>query len=76
MELSPIGLVHSSIGSRSDMPVQGVDAEIEIFPAYAGALSGVEENSHLILICWLHEADRRVLKAVARKVSRDLPEKG
>ncbi|CVK34129.1 tRNA (N6-threonylcarbamoyladenosine(37)-N6)-methyltransferase TrmO [Methanoculleus bourgensis] len=58
------------------MPVQGVEAEIEVFPDYAGALSGVEENSHLILICWLHEADRAVLKAVARKVSRDLPEKG
>ncbi|WP_292731698.1 tRNA (N6-threonylcarbamoyladenosine(37)-N6)-methyltransferase TrmO [Methanoculleus sp.] len=76
MELFPIGLVHSSIRSRSDMPVQGVCAEIEVFPGYVRALSGVEESSHLILICWLHEADRRVLKAVARKVSGDLPEKG
>ena len=76
MELSPIGIVRSHLRSRSDMPVQGVEAEIEVFPDYAGALSGVEENSHLILICWLHEADRAVLKAVARKVSRDLPEKG
>ena len=58
------------------MPVQGIEAEIEIFPDYAGALEGVEENSHLILICWLHEADRTILRAVARKVSRDLPEKG
>ncbi len=58
------------------MPVQGVEAEVEIFPDYAGALLGVEENSHLILICWLHEAGRTVLRAVARKVSRDLPEKG
>ncbi|WP_292364430.1 MULTISPECIES: tRNA (N6-threonylcarbamoyladenosine(37)-N6)-methyltransferase TrmO [unclassified Methanoculleus] len=76
MELFPIGLVHSSIRSRSDMPVQGIDAEIEVFPDYAGALLGIEENSHLILACWLHEADRGVLKAVARKVSGDLPEKG
>lgn len=76
MELSPIGLVHSSIHCRTDMPIQGVDAEIEIFPDYAGALAGVEENSHLILVCWFHEADRGVLKAVARKVSGDLPEKG
>ncbi|WP_300998778.1 tRNA (N6-threonylcarbamoyladenosine(37)-N6)-methyltransferase TrmO [Methanoculleus sp.] len=76
MELFPIGLVHSSIRSRSDMPIQGVDAEIEVFPDYAGALLGVEENSHLILVCWMHEADREVLKAVARKVSGDLPEKG
>ena len=58
------------------MPVQGVAAEIEIFPDYASALSGIEENSHLILICWLHEADRTVLEAVARKVSPDLPRKG
>ncbi len=58
------------------MLVQGIEAEVEIFPDYAGALSGIEENSHLILICWLHEADRTVLRAVARKVSRDLPEKG
>ena len=76
MELTPIGLVRSGVRSRSDMPVQGVDAEIEVFPRYASALDGVEENSHLLLVCWLHEADRRVLKAVARKVSDDLPEKG
>ncbi len=76
MELSPIGIVRSRLCSRSDMPVQGIAAEIEIFPDYASALSGIEENSHLILICWLHEADRTVLEAVARKVSPDLPRKG
>lgn len=76
MELSPIGFVHSSIHSRSDMPVQGVDAEIEILPQYSEGLAGIEENSHLILVCWMHEADRDVLRAVARKVSSDLPEKG
>ncbi len=76
MELIPVGIVHSSIRSRSDMPVQGVDAGVEVFPGYAGALLGIEGNSHLILVCWLHEADRSVLRAVARKVSHDLPEKG
>ncbi len=76
MEFSPIGLVHSGIRSRSDMPVQGVDAEIEIYPWYSGGLFGIEENSHLILVCWLHEAGRDVLRAVPRKVSVDLPEKG
>lgn len=76
MELSPIGLVHSNIRSRSDMPLQGVSAEVEIFPEYVAGLEGVEDNSHLILVCWLHRADRSVLKAVARKISDDLPEKG
>ena len=76
MELSSIGLVHSGIRSRNDMPVQGVDAEIEIFSRYSPGLYGIEENSHLILICWMHESARDVLRAVARKISNDLPEKG
>ena len=58
------------------MPIQGVSAEVEIFPEYVAGLEGVEDNSHLILVCWLHQADRSVLKAVARKISDELPEKG
>jgi tRNA-Thr(GGU) m(6)t(6)A37 methyltransferase TsaA len=76
MELRPIGVIRSPVRSRHDMPVHGVVAEAEIFPECAAALEGIEQNSHLILICWMHEADRTVLRAVARKVSSDLPEKG
>ena len=76
MELKPIGVVRSKISVKDDMPIQGVDAEIEIFEEYAAALDGVEWNTHLLVLCWLHEADRSVLKAAPRKISRDLPEKG
>ena len=76
MELKPIGVVRSQISVKDDMPVQGVDAEIEIFEEYASALDGIEWYSHIYVLCWLHEADRSVLKASPRKISPNLPAKG
>ncbi len=76
MELKPIGVVRSEIKAREKMPVQGVNAEIEIFEEYAEALMGIDGNTHIILLCWLHEADRTVLKAVPRKISESLPAQG
>jgi tRNA-Thr(GGU) m(6)t(6)A37 methyltransferase TsaA len=76
MELKQIGVVRSEIKKRDDMPVYGVNAEVEIFEEFAPALSGIDGNSHVILLCWLHEADRNVLKAVPRKISTSLPEQG
>lgn len=74
--LDPVGVVHSSVKERDDMPIRGVDAELEIFERYLDALSGVDGNTHMIVLCWLHEADRNVLKAVPRKISASLPEQG
>lgn len=74
--LKPIGIVHSSIKARDDMPVGGVDAEIEILEEYEPAIMGIDGNTHLIILCWLHEADRSVLRAVPRKISTSLPEQG
>jgi tRNA (adenine37-N6)-methyltransferase len=76
MILRPVGVVHSPVRERDDMPVRGVNAELEIFEQYADALGGIDGNSHLVLLCWLHEADRSVLKAVPRKISTSLPEQG
>ena len=76
MMLKPVGVVHSPIQAREDMPIRGVMAEVEIFEEYASALAGIDGNTHLILLCWLHEADRSVLKAVPRKISASLPEQG
>ncbi len=76
MELKPIGVVRSEIKAKENMPVQGVNAEIDIFEEYSEALMGIDGNTHIILLCWLHEADRTVLKAVPRKISESLPEQG
>ncbi|HTX43573.1 MAG TPA: tRNA (N6-threonylcarbamoyladenosine(37)-N6)-methyltransferase TrmO [Methanocella sp.] len=74
--LKPVGVVRSEIKERSDMPIRGVNAELQIFEEYEAALQGLDGNTHLILLCWLHEADRDVLKAVPRKISPNLPEQG
>ncbi|WP_174589736.1 tRNA (N6-threonylcarbamoyladenosine(37)-N6)-methyltransferase TrmO [Methanocella conradii] len=76
MKLKPVGIVRSPIKDREDMPIWGVNAQIDIFEEYEEALAGIDGNTHLILCCWLHEADRKVLKAVPRKISTSLPEQG
>jgi tRNA-Thr(GGU) m(6)t(6)A37 methyltransferase TsaA len=58
------------------MPMQGVDARIEVYPEYADALDGIEHNSHIFVLCWMHEADRTACKAAPRKISPELPAKG
>ncbi len=74
--LRPVGVVRSEVKERGDMPIRGVNAELQVFEEYEAALRGLDGNTHLLLLCWLHEADRSVLKAVPRKISADLPEQG
>ncbi len=76
LHLVPVGVIHSSVKSPKEMPSLGVDGEIEIFPSYAEALEGIDGHSHLFVLGWMHRADRTVQKAVPRKISPDLPEKG
>ncbi len=71
-----MGVVHSTIERPRDMPIQGVPATIEILPEYAEALSGIENNSHIVVFCHIHEADRDVLSARPRKLGEGFPERG
>jgi tRNA-Thr(GGU) m(6)t(6)A37 methyltransferase TsaA len=63
--LQPIGVVHSTLTARSTAPRQGregaPDAWIAIDPALAGALDGIAVGDELIVITWLHLADRSTL---------------
>lgn len=76
MNLVPVGLVHCSARTRKEMPPEGMAGTIEVFPPYRPALEGIEEHTHLILLGWLHLASRDLLKAVPRKISAELAEKG
>jgi tRNA-Thr(GGU) m(6)t(6)A37 methyltransferase TsaA len=64
--LEPIGFIRSTVKGREDAPRQGPegapDAWLEIKPRFAGALLGMEVGHELIVITWLHEAKRGVLK--------------
>ncbi|HEV2841511.1 MAG TPA: tRNA (N6-threonylcarbamoyladenosine(37)-N6)-methyltransferase TrmO [Chthoniobacterales bacterium] len=64
--LEPIGFIRSTVKGREDAPRQGPegapDAWLEIEPQFAEALLGIEVGHELIVITWLHQAKRDVLK--------------
>jgi tRNA-Thr(GGU) m(6)t(6)A37 methyltransferase TsaA len=68
--LRPIGVVRSSLRSLRDAPKQAFEgapeAMLEIDPSFAPALHGVAPGQDLILLTWLHRADRSVLKTHPR----------
>jgi len=74
--LNPVGEIMAEIDEPADMPLGGLSAVIEIYPEYAEALKGIEENSHIWVVAWFHKAPRDILKTVLRKVNEDLPEYG
>ena len=67
--LCPIGRVHAPWRSCAEIPIQNGPAEIVVEPQFVEALDGVERGTHLIVIGWLHEADRHVLQARPRKLN-------
>jgi tRNA-Thr(GGU) m(6)t(6)A37 methyltransferase TsaA len=58
----PIGVVRSSLRELADAPKQAhegaPEAVLEIDAAFADALHGIEVGDELIVLTWLHLADR------------------
>ena len=68
--LEPVGFIRSALKRREEAPRQGSeggpDVWLEIEPQFAEALSGTEVGHELIVITWLDEARRDVLKVHPR----------
>jgi tRNA-Thr(GGU) m(6)t(6)A37 methyltransferase TsaA len=64
--LKPIGVIRSGIKDPEDAPLfytEGApDAVLEMFPEYLDALHRMKAGDEVIVITWLHLADRNVLK--------------
>src|SRR5215218_9092142 len=64
--LHAIGIVRSSLKDRNRAPNQGSegapDAWIELAPSVQDGLDRIEAGDELIVITWLHESRRDVLK--------------
>lgn len=56
--LQPIGRVRSPVTGRGDLPGEGVEATIEVFPKFRAGLREIESNTHVIVLGWFHEAGR------------------
>jgi tRNA-Thr(GGU) m(6)t(6)A37 methyltransferase TsaA len=64
-QLQPIGVVRSTLRAVADAPNQAEgapEAFLEIDPALADALHLVEPGDELVVLTWLHLADRSVLQ--------------
>jgi tRNA-Thr(GGU) m(6)t(6)A37 methyltransferase TsaA len=64
-EVQPIGRVHSALKQPADAPKQGYEgapnARLEIEPAFLPALDGIAIGQDILVLTWLHQADRALL---------------
>lgn len=61
LRLDPVAVVRSPHQDPAAVPGEGADAEIAVAPAYAAALDGIEDATHLIVLGWLDRARRDLL---------------
>jgi tRNA-Thr(GGU) m(6)t(6)A37 methyltransferase TsaA len=68
--IRPVGHLRSSLRVLKTAPRQGSegapDAWLEVLPAFARALSGISVGDDVIVVTWLHRADREVLEVHPR----------
>lgn len=65
--LRPVGTVRCAYTSVDGVPAAGGPAEIIIDASVADALDGLERCTHIIVLAYLHEARRDVLRDCPRK---------
>ena len=68
--LRPIGLIQSALRELGEAPRQGSEgapeAWLEVDAVYAPALRGIRAGDDLIVVTWLHRAERDVLEVHPR----------
>lgn len=69
-QLSIIGILHGDITSREDAPKNFSESDrvgtLEIYPEYREALDGIAVGQSIVVLFWLHQADRTVMKVYPR----------
>lgn len=70
MTLRPIGRIRSTLAALEEAPRQGSegapDAWLELDPDFAAGMLGVTQGDDIVVITWLHRADREVLQVHPR----------
>lgn len=68
--LRPIGVIRSSLKNLENAPMQGSegapDAWLEVHEFAREALDGLRVGDQVLVITWLHQSDRKVLKVHPR----------
>ena len=65
-----IGVLHGDITSREDAPKNFDESErvgiLEIYPEYQDGLDGIAPGQSIVVLFWLHQASRDLLKVYPR----------
>jgi tRNA-Thr(GGU) m(6)t(6)A37 methyltransferase TsaA len=73
--LRQIGIVRSRLKSSMNAPKQGdegaPDAWLEVHPRFVEAIEGITRGDTIIVVTWLHQARRNVLKVHPRDDARN-----
>lgn len=68
--LEPIGFVHSQLRRREDAPRQGnedaLEAWLHLSIPFLPALKGLQPGAEIVVLTWLHLADRKSLEVHPR----------
>jgi tRNA-Thr(GGU) m(6)t(6)A37 methyltransferase TsaA len=68
--IAPIGIVRSELTQLEDAPMQGDEgapaAWLELHPPVAPGMAGIKAGDELIVLTWLHLAERDVLQVHPR----------
>ncbi len=68
--IEPIGIIRSELANREAAPLQGYEgapeAWLELTPLVAQGLAGITAGDELIVLTWLHRAQRDVLQVHPR----------
>ncbi|KAB2860532.1 MAG: tRNA (N6-threonylcarbamoyladenosine(37)-N6)-methyltransferase TrmO [Anaerolineae bacterium] len=69
-QIEPIGIIHSTLTDREAAPRQGdegaPEAWLDLKAEFAPGLKGITVGDELIILAWLHQADRGVLQVHPR----------
>jgi L-fuculose-phosphate aldolase len=68
--VTPIGVVHGDIATRDDAPKNYSESDrsgtLEIYPRYGDGLDGIAAGQTVVVLFWLHLAERDRLKVYPR----------
>lgn len=68
--LQIIGVLHGDITSREDAPKNFDESErvgtLEIYPEYQEGLEGIAASQTIVVLFWLHQSSRDILKVYPR----------
>jgi tRNA-Thr(GGU) m(6)t(6)A37 methyltransferase TsaA len=78
VQLKPVGFVSSPVTEQTDENWGGVISRILLRPEYIGALFGLEDFSHAIIVTFLHQAKYEKERHLQRRPQglEDMPKVG